>query len=74
MLVFVQYLSKGIQESYVTEEVIVSVLGQLREVSERFFTCCLVELGNSLALKAAGGTVLSGVFRPSASPPAVCFG
>ncbi len=39
ILIFVQYLSKGIQECYVTEEVIVSVVGQLREVSERFFTC-----------------------------------
>ncbi len=39
ILIFVQCLSKGIQEFYVTEEVIVNILGQLREVSERFFTC-----------------------------------
>lgn len=39
ILIFGQTLDKGIQEFYVTEEVIVSVLGQLREASERFFTC-----------------------------------
>lgn len=48
--------TKGVQVFYVMEEVTVCVLGQLREVQERFFTLMyyLVELGIFVGTRGSG--------------------